>query len=575
MSDVTRILNAIDAGDPHAAEQLLPLVYEELRTLAARRLARCLKSAGAREVVWVVLPAGLGGAKQGADDFIVRKGGMAFCKLVAAAQPMKGLEKFRNFYRKTVHTNQGDKTVAVGLAQQEIGRELFKITDGWPRRVGPLLFAPRDYQAQFLETPSQLFAWIGTYLDEPIEWMDQGVEMVSRKVFHDYLCLTVPEYAAVETVPHEPPRDKHFYLHPPPAGGDGSAFKRLLDFFCPASAVDRALLAASFLTPFWGGQPGARPAFLIEAEEGAEDGGRGVGKSSVALMAGYLAGGHLDISASLDFEKVKSRLLSPTALALRLALLDNVKILKFSWAEFEGLITDDVISGWRLYHAEAQRPNTITWFITLNRASLSKDLAHRCVIIRVKKAPYDDSWGSRVRQFIDAHRQEIVGDILALLRAETPKLGKHSRWGPWEAGVLAHVENPEACQAEIARRRGEVDGDQEEADLVREALVEELRSRRHDPDTEVLFIPSKVAATIYNEALDKEENTPRASMFLATLTIPELRRARRTGVRRGFIWTGCQSKPEDRQSPYKKVNLGPFQPGQRDEEYVHEEDGKA
>ena len=39
MSDVTRILNAIDSGDPHAAEQLLPLVYEELRTLAARRLA--------------------------------------------------------------------------------------------------------------------------------------------------------------------------------------------------------------------------------------------------------------------------------------------------------------------------------------------------------------------------------------------------------------------------------------------------------------------------------------------------------------------------------------------------------
>ena len=40
MSDVTRILSAIDQGDPHAAEQLLPLVYDELRKLAARRLAR-------------------------------------------------------------------------------------------------------------------------------------------------------------------------------------------------------------------------------------------------------------------------------------------------------------------------------------------------------------------------------------------------------------------------------------------------------------------------------------------------------------------------------------------------------
>src|SRR4249919_3273324 len=40
MSDVTRLLSAIEEGDPHAASQLLPLVYEELRRLAAQKLAR-------------------------------------------------------------------------------------------------------------------------------------------------------------------------------------------------------------------------------------------------------------------------------------------------------------------------------------------------------------------------------------------------------------------------------------------------------------------------------------------------------------------------------------------------------
>jgi RNA polymerase sigma factor (TIGR02999 family) len=40
MSEVTRILSAIDQGDPRAAEQLLPLVYEELHKLAAQRLAQ-------------------------------------------------------------------------------------------------------------------------------------------------------------------------------------------------------------------------------------------------------------------------------------------------------------------------------------------------------------------------------------------------------------------------------------------------------------------------------------------------------------------------------------------------------
>jgi RNA polymerase sigma factor (TIGR02999 family) len=39
MSEVTRILSAIEQGDPAAAEQLLPLVYDELRKLAAQRLA--------------------------------------------------------------------------------------------------------------------------------------------------------------------------------------------------------------------------------------------------------------------------------------------------------------------------------------------------------------------------------------------------------------------------------------------------------------------------------------------------------------------------------------------------------
>jgi hypothetical protein len=39
MNEVTRILSAIELGDPIAAEQLLPLVYDELRELAAQKLA--------------------------------------------------------------------------------------------------------------------------------------------------------------------------------------------------------------------------------------------------------------------------------------------------------------------------------------------------------------------------------------------------------------------------------------------------------------------------------------------------------------------------------------------------------
>ena len=40
MNDVSQLLGAIEQGDPHAAGQLLPLVYDELRKLAAQRMAQ-------------------------------------------------------------------------------------------------------------------------------------------------------------------------------------------------------------------------------------------------------------------------------------------------------------------------------------------------------------------------------------------------------------------------------------------------------------------------------------------------------------------------------------------------------
>ncbi|HUT90922.1 MAG TPA: ECF-type sigma factor [Thermoguttaceae bacterium] len=40
MTDITRILSAIEQSDPSAAEQLLPLVYDELRKLAAQKMAQ-------------------------------------------------------------------------------------------------------------------------------------------------------------------------------------------------------------------------------------------------------------------------------------------------------------------------------------------------------------------------------------------------------------------------------------------------------------------------------------------------------------------------------------------------------
>ena len=49
MNEVTRILSAVEHGEPTAAKRLLPLVYDELRRLAAKRLAQEKASVGAWE----------------------------------------------------------------------------------------------------------------------------------------------------------------------------------------------------------------------------------------------------------------------------------------------------------------------------------------------------------------------------------------------------------------------------------------------------------------------------------------------------------------------------------------------
>ncbi len=139
-----------------------------------------------------------------------------------------------------------------------------------------------------------------------------------------------------------------------------------------------------FLSAFWGGPPGQRPAYLIESVDDDGKGGRGVGKSKLAQAVAALAGGHIDARPGEDIDKLMTRLLSAAALDRRVALLDNVKTLRFSWADLEALITADVISGRALYVGEGRRLNTLLWIITLNQASLSRDMAQRVVPVRLK-----------------------------------------------------------------------------------------------------------------------------------------------------------------------------------------------
>jgi len=303
------------------------------------------------------------------------------------------------------------KETMVGIPVEQIKNELFDLTGGWPKRTGNVLFAPGpDYQPLYLDSTTKLFAW----LDEQavVDW-GRSTDCVSQERLFENLRLYAPECHAIESVPHFPAMPA-YYMHPSLPESDGSHLEALINFFTPDTDVDRELIKAFAMTLFWGGAPGKRPVFLITGPDHDSDvsqKGRGVGKTTLVTVLSQLVGGMITFSPQCDIEKIKTRLLSPSALQHRLAVLDNLKTLRFSWADFEGLITTPVISGHRMYHGEGRRINNLIWALTLNGATLSKDMAQRCCIIKVNRPEYDPEWQPQVKQYIQEFRWHIISDI--------------------------------------------------------------------------------------------------------------------------------------------------------------------
>jgi hypothetical protein len=463
------------------------------------------------------------------------------------------LVEFSN-YREGNEEERSGWSEKVGLSSPIIAEKLFGITDGWPRKAGGALFVPGpDFKPTWLPDHRSLFAWIQGQFPprqhNPVTWVE-GADKVTKAEFHTYLTQTAQSYDAVEPAPHHPQLSGHFYLHHEVGGGDGKALQALLARFNPATDVDRQLIKAMFLTPFWGGPGGTRPAFLITCEDEDESKGRGVGKTSLAEMVGLLAGGTIHFSKEESPEAITKRLISPAALDMRVVLLDNLKTLKFSSEVLEGLLTAAVVSGWKLYQGHGSRPNTLTYLLTINGASLSKDMAQRCVIIKLRRPVHSGDWARETRGFIESRRWEIIGDILAELRRDVPPLESVSRWGQWEQAVLSSCDDPADCLRLIEERRGEVDGDQDEADQVRDVFIQDLRKRGFDPDTAVVWYAAEAVRRIVNHATGEIRSTNKATAYLNNLAIKEIKRDKKFKGDRGHHWKGAKSSPEEQPVRY-------------------------
>lgn len=408
-------------------------------------------------------------------------------------------------------------------------------TDGWPRRVGESLFVDDD-GVQWIARPAALFGWLARKCGV-IQW-HRITGCISKEEFFAELQRTATAYNAIEAMPHFPAFEKHYYACKTPEPGDGATLDKLVGFYCPATPLDRELILALFATPLWGGLAGTRPAFLLTCAEG-----RGRGKSTLSQHVGQLYGGSIDFSQKEDIGIIKQRLLTAETALKRVASLDNLKTTRFSWPEIESIITNDVINGKRLYVGDASRPNLLTWIITLNGASLSTDMAQRVVEIRLGEPQYSGDWESNTKQFIETNREKIFADIVAFLQRNPQPLKRLSRWASWESQVLARVQSPNECLDLVINRRGEVDVEQEEGQVIEDYFAHKLAVLDYDLQRADVFIPNDVATEWYNRATNEHKKTTGVTRTLKQLhderTIWRIQPARANGTgERGFRWIG-------------------------------------
>ncbi len=121
MSDLTQLFSAIDAGDPKAADQLLPLVYEELRKLAAVRMAN-EKAAQTLQPTALVHEAWLKIAGDGKEHFANRR---HFFKAAATAMQQILIDNARRKQRLKHGANQSreelhESRIAVAVPSEEL-----------------------------------------------------------------------------------------------------------------------------------------------------------------------------------------------------------------------------------------------------------------------------------------------------------------------------------------------------------------------------------------------------------------------------------------------------------------------
>ena len=117
---------------------------------------------------------------------------------------------------------------------------------------------------------------------------------------------------------------------------------------------------------------------------------------------------------------------------------------------------------------------------------------------------------------------------------------EYSRWPDFENEVMRAVDPTLEIMSTVSKRQAEIDDDDEETRLVRAQFRDELQRRGHDPDTDWVFIPSRIGAAWYLSATGERNAVNVAARRINTLGVRELKKSRRNGSP-GWKWKGCNT----------------------------------
>lgn len=433
------------------------------------------------------------------------------------------------------------------LAACDVVAHLFARTGGWPKAVGGRLFADDGRGGvRWLDDRDGLFAFAREAgeragVHPAVEWADRLNGGVSRAELVAHVAAVAERFETAAAVPHQPPVPGVYYLSRPadaPRGGDGAAFDRLLAFFAPATPTDRALVRALFLTGVWGGPPGGRPAFAVMPDPADPNKGVGIGKTTLAKLFARLVGGALTFEQDRPnpVSDLKTRLLT-NAQGKRVVLLDNLrgKVAAF-WPQIEEMVTQPDLSGRAMYVGEGCVPNLLTWVVTNNGATFSRDTASRLVAVRLVRPSASPTWEAEVTAFIDSHRWVIVDDMAAVLARPPAPLTRANRWAAWGQEVLARATgDPDAVMGELEVRQGEADGSGDEEGGVVEAVGRALRPLGLTPESDSVLFRTAAARRLVQDATGVPHGSNAASAYLSELKMDRLKKSDRKG-QRFWLW---------------------------------------